>query len=217
MAGKRIPASRRKASILAAARLVFSRNGYEAAKTREVAAQAGVSEALIFRHFPTKLALYRAVLRQIIREQDQNFAEYSPSRPDAAGIIGGIASYFRHAVILAHDERQRGNRMLLASLAGDGTYSRLVYRRARRMIDRSVDRAMAQAKDDGYIVGELLPVGNTSMFIEHVGTMMGALVSTLEADAPYSVSGEDLVRQAVWFCCRGLGFRDDVIARHIDA
>ena len=52
----------RRNQLLEAALEVFSRKGVEGATTKEVAAAAGVTEAIIFRHFPTKQALYTAVL-----------------------------------------------------------------------------------------------------------------------------------------------------------
>jgi TetR/AcrR family transcriptional regulator len=52
----------RRNQLIEAALEVFSRKGFEGTTTKEVAALAGVTEAIIFRHFPTKQALYTAVL-----------------------------------------------------------------------------------------------------------------------------------------------------------
>jgi AcrR family transcriptional regulator len=51
-----------RAAILAAARNVFSRCGFEGASTREVAEVASVNNAMIYYHFKDKGELYRAVL-----------------------------------------------------------------------------------------------------------------------------------------------------------
>ncbi|HSW64586.1 MAG TPA: TetR/AcrR family transcriptional regulator [Dissulfurispiraceae bacterium] len=58
------PASREatRLRILEAALRLFSRNGYLGATTREMAREAGVSEMTLFRHFPSKEALFEAVL-----------------------------------------------------------------------------------------------------------------------------------------------------------
>ena len=48
--------------ILAAAREVFARKGSRGTTTREVADQANVNEATLFRHFGTKVALLQAML-----------------------------------------------------------------------------------------------------------------------------------------------------------
>lgn len=49
-------------AILAAARRVFARKGYDGTSTREVALAAGVNNAMIYYHFKDKQQLYRAVL-----------------------------------------------------------------------------------------------------------------------------------------------------------
>jgi TetR/AcrR family transcriptional regulator len=55
-------AADRRAQLIDVALDVFSRQGFRGATTKKIAAQAGVTEALIFRHFPSKGALYTAVL-----------------------------------------------------------------------------------------------------------------------------------------------------------
>src|SRR3954463_10432311 len=57
-----MPASDLRSQILDIALNVFSRKGFNGATTKEIAAAAGVTEAIIFRHFPSKQALYTAVL-----------------------------------------------------------------------------------------------------------------------------------------------------------
>jgi TetR/AcrR family transcriptional regulator len=59
---KRLHAVDRRKLVLEAALSVFAKKGYAGATTREIAAAAGVTEAIIFRHFPNKQDLFRAVL-----------------------------------------------------------------------------------------------------------------------------------------------------------
>jgi len=63
--GPRLTATDRRSQILAAAMELFSERGFHGARTRELARRAGVSEALLFRHFPTKEALIRAILENV--------------------------------------------------------------------------------------------------------------------------------------------------------
>lgn len=58
----RLPASERKAQILRTATELFAQQGYEGTKTSLIAREAGVNEAIIFRHFNSKEDLYWAVL-----------------------------------------------------------------------------------------------------------------------------------------------------------
>ena len=55
-------AADRQRQLLDAALAVFSRKGFKGSTTKEIAAEAGVAEAVIFQHFPSKEALYNAVL-----------------------------------------------------------------------------------------------------------------------------------------------------------
>ena len=52
----------RREQILTTAVNLFSRNGFRGTTTKEIARAAGVSEAMVFRHFATKEALYGAIL-----------------------------------------------------------------------------------------------------------------------------------------------------------
>lgn len=54
----------RKAEIIASAASLFAEKGFNGTKTREIAARAGVSEALIFKYFPSKEDLYGAILAE---------------------------------------------------------------------------------------------------------------------------------------------------------
>ena len=58
----RLPAPDRRRQLLEAALDLFARKGFDGTTTKEIAAAAGVTEAIIFRHFPNKHALYSAVL-----------------------------------------------------------------------------------------------------------------------------------------------------------
>jgi len=58
----RLSAEQRKEAILEAALNVFARKGYNGARTKEIAQEAGISETLVFRHFGSKENLYREAL-----------------------------------------------------------------------------------------------------------------------------------------------------------
>jgi len=61
----RADARRNRAAILAAAEAVFAEAG-PAASTEQVAARAGVAIGTVFRHFPTKDALLRAMMKDLL-------------------------------------------------------------------------------------------------------------------------------------------------------
>src|SRR4051812_5134592 len=64
----------RRAQILAAAVPVFARHGFREASLDDIAAQAGITRAIVYRHFDSKEELYRAILddaRVAIRDELQ--------------------------------------------------------------------------------------------------------------------------------------------------
>ncbi|MCA1613753.1 MAG: TetR/AcrR family transcriptional regulator [Acidobacteria bacterium] len=61
-AGGRMAGEDRRQQILGVAMGLFSRHGFRGTTTKEIASAAGVSEAMVFRHFATKQELYSAIL-----------------------------------------------------------------------------------------------------------------------------------------------------------
>ena len=61
---KKASAQERQAGIIATAASLFAARGFTGTTTREIAKAAGCSEALVFKHFPTKRALYAAILAE---------------------------------------------------------------------------------------------------------------------------------------------------------
>lgn len=58
----RMPAEERRLQILRVAVSLFSQRGFVGTTTKEIAQAAGVSEAMVFRHFANKQELYSAIL-----------------------------------------------------------------------------------------------------------------------------------------------------------
>ena len=215
MARTRIPGTERRDQIVAAARRVFSRHGYDGAKTLQIAREAKISEALVYRHFPSKLSLYRAVLRQVFLEQDERWQEQGIQSDGSLGLAEAIHTFIAASVADSRDpERLDTQRMTLASLSGDGSYASLIYRRSHRRNGAKMEAAYAKARADGGLLGEQLDVPAAALFVEHVGTMIAAIGGLPPAAQPYGTQGDDLVRQATWFCLRGIGMTEPVIAEY---
>jgi TetR/AcrR family transcriptional regulator len=115
----RLAAGDRRLQLVEAALDVFSRKGYGGTTTKEIAAVAGVTEAIIFRHFPTKHDLYNAVLA---RDQESGviaecIAEMTVcmERNDDEGLLRSLMTH----VLEGHRLDPRGHRvMLFAALEG---------------------------------------------------------------------------------------------------
>jgi len=67
---RRMSAAERRRHLIAAALRLFATRGFSGTTTRAIAEAGGVSEAIIFRHFSGKEALYEAILREKARQDD---------------------------------------------------------------------------------------------------------------------------------------------------
>jgi len=110
--GSRSEATR--TAILQAALRVFSKVGFDAASTRQIATAADAHHALLRYHFENKEALWRAAIAFMFAQQAQELTElYGPERVDASTVEGMkemVRRYIRycaahpeHAQILVHE------------------------------------------------------------------------------------------------------------------
>jgi AcrR family transcriptional regulator len=217
MARTRLAGVDRRASIIKAAQTVFAEHGYDGAKTQQIAAAAQVSEALIYRHFPSKTALYRAVLRSLIEEQDRIIAHVGAPPPSAQGLIETLHAHFSNSIRGDDAPNAEGIRVLLASLAGDSGFARLVYRRAQRLTWRSLEAALTAAVAAGEARDIGLAPRNAISFITHVSSMLQSSRMGVRPAMVYAGSPECVVRQAVWFCALGIGLTEEALRRYYPA
>ena len=71
----RLRKAERKRQLLGHAKQLFVTLGYQATTTEKIAAAAGVSEPVLYRHFENKKALFLEVLREIRAATLQRFRE----------------------------------------------------------------------------------------------------------------------------------------------
>lgn len=99
---KRLSGAERREHILDTSMRVFAERGFSATKTKDLAIAAGVSEALIFKLFPDKEHLYRALIERKIQHAETMLPlqDLASSNAPPARFFGRIAD-----VILEHVER----------------------------------------------------------------------------------------------------------------
>lgn len=102
---RRLPRAQRREQILDAATRAFARSGYVATGLDDVAAEAGVTLVLLYRHFDSKADLYRAVLDRAcarleatVGSGDYDEGSIPALLRAAAEDPDGFRLLFRHAV-----------------------------------------------------------------------------------------------------------------------
>jgi len=91
----RLPAAERRQQILAVALRVFAKSGYVQASTAEIAAQAGISEPTIYRHFENKQALYLAVLEHTTSEFVGAWRQIAEAAPDPLTALSRMSTWYQ--------------------------------------------------------------------------------------------------------------------------
>jgi len=98
-----------KSKLLGAARTAFAERGYQAAKTSEIAKDAGVAEGTLFNYFPTKAELFLAAM--LPRREPESIRELKAGQPVAAkppAAEAPSASRWAEAAVAIIDANLRG-------------------------------------------------------------------------------------------------------------
>jgi AcrR family transcriptional regulator len=99
-----MPRAERRGQILDAATRAFARTGFAATGLDDIAAEAGVTHGILYRHFASKTDLYRAVLDAVVSRladklgtDDYNEDTIAVLLAAAADDADGFRLLFRHA------------------------------------------------------------------------------------------------------------------------
>ena len=208
----------RRAAIIKAVRRTFAEKGFDGTTTRELADAAGVSEALLFKHFPHKEALYAAMQESCCDEQSAGAVErLNALEPSASTLVLLVHFLVSHVLTgCASDEGDQTipTRLMLRSLAEDGDFARTWLRQLASCWIPKVEESLRAAVAAGEAVdGPVLP-GLGGWFTHHLAAM---LTTHLMHDKPvvdYGVPCERLTEQTVWFALRGMGLKEQAIRRY---
>src|ERR1700757_32615 len=218
MAINRLDGDERRKAIVAAAVPLFARRGFAGTTTRELAEAAGISEALLFRHFPSKKHLYGEIL-QLGCEGDPALERLAALEPSTATLVHMITFMVRYFLLGGVDRAELDTRLrlLLHSFLEDGEYARelfdTIFERVHPLFVASIEAATAA----GDLKPEPIASANRFWFGHHVAAMVGFVFLPGRAAIPYQGPIAALVEEASWFILRGMGMKDAAIAAVLDA
>lgn len=213
MAAMRLDSEERRRAIVAAAVPLFARKGFAGATTREIAEAARVSEALLYKHFPSKMELYGEILR-LGCEGDPALEELAGLAPSTASLVHMIrfmVSYFVLGDAGGRGELDARLRLVLHSCLEDGTYARELFERIFERVHPLFAASVEAAAAAGDLVRVPIASANRFWFAQHVAAMMAFFFLPGQACVPYAGSRAALVGEASRFILRGLGLKDAAI------
>jgi AcrR family transcriptional regulator len=182
-----------------------------------VAAAAAISEGLLFKHFPSKAALYAEILAEEC-EADPDLAHLlgqGPSTATLVELIKGMVGHFMRISDGSDEQESQRLRLMTTSHLDDGEFARLLYDKVGVLIGpvftASLESAVA-AGDASRIGSEPL---NLFWFAHHT-VLMSALARLPAVPCLTYGNAADLERQLCQFILRGIGLNEAAIASHLD-
>ncbi len=211
----RMTSDLRRQLILSAAKRCFARHGFAGTTTKSVAAAASISEGLLFKHFPSKAALYAEILSEEC-EADPDLMHLLALEPSTATLVELVRSMVDHFMqITADEEEAQRLRLMTTSHLDDGEFARLLFGKVGELIGpvftSSLERAVA--------AGEASRIGNQPLnlfWFAHHTVMMAALTKLPAVPCLIYGNAADLDRQLCEFILRGIGLNEAAIASHLD-
>jgi len=209
----KISGEARRAAIIRTARRVFVDKGFNGTTTRELAQAAGVSEALLFKHFPSKEALYSAILRASFEHEGLKIIErFRSLRPSTSALVFLVQDLISHILGGQPDEGGRTFfRLIVRSLMDEGDLTRLAIQGGPLHWVRKVAECIEAAKAAGDMLDTSIRPNLGGWFVHQLIT--GIMIHSLPGESviDYGVPREELVKQVIRFCLLGMGLKEEAI------
>ncbi len=211
----RLPSRERRQAIVTAVQGAFADKGFDGTTTRELARAAGVSEALIYKHFPSKESLYAAMLEACADgPMAAEFTRVLALPPSTSTLVVLVHFLTSHFVLREDLQKTTMHRLALRSLLEDAEFVRLGAKQFGASWVRKVEACIAAAVKAGDLKATPVRRDLRAWFVHHLAF---ALMLHLHPKIPavdYGISRSTLVIQAVWFLLRGMGLEEAAIRRH---
>lgn len=214
----RLTGEERKQAIALAAVPLFSTRGFTGTTTRELAAAAGVSEALLYRHFPGKESIYQYIQDQICQNNNRIGDYLTALSPSTESLVKMVYLLYRILFPLEskHSLGDAIPRMIAQSLMEDGEFTRSFHEsRFARMLPLLADSAEA-ARESGDLITGPLSHEERQWFPHHLAVALRLSHLPAAEVFDYGSPADQRFEQALWFSLRGLGLTDQALDQYLD-
>lgn len=213
----RLTAEARKQEIIRAARPLFAEHGFKGTSVRRIAEAAKVSEALLYKHFPHKEALYQELFKYSLRQIDIVMKRLKDLKAGSETIV--IMVYAVYLLILIEmpgraAEQRSFERLLFHSLLDDAGFARALFRVYHDKYMDIFTESLVIAIRQGDVVTMPVSDENRVWFAHHLA--MGLDLCFLTGSSAYGcrLTRDELVNEGVIYSLRGMGMTDEAIRRY---
>jgi AcrR family transcriptional regulator len=217
MSTLRMTSDLRRQLILSAAKRCFARHGFAGTTTKSVAAAASISEGLLFKHFPSKSALYAEILSEECEADPElhRLLGLEPSTETLVTLIRGMVHHFSELSEAPDQEEAQRLRLMMTSHLDDGEFARLIYQKIGDLIGSMFTASLERAVE----AGDAARIGRQPMnlfWFAHHTVLMVALAQLPSIPCLTYGNPAELERQVCEFILRGIGLNEAVIASQLD-
>ena len=207
----------RRQLILSAAKRCFARNGFAGTTTKSVAAAAAISEGLLFKHFPTKSALYAEILAEECEADPalHRLLGLEPSTETLVVLIREMVRHFQQVADAPDQQEAQRLRLMITSHLDDGEFARLIYKKIGNLIGPVFTTSLARAVK----AGDASRIGHEPLnlfWFAHHAVLMATLARLPPVPSLSYGDAADFERQLCEFILRGIGLNETAIASHLD-
>jgi AcrR family transcriptional regulator len=215
MTQQRLKGEERCEAIRQAMREVFAEKGFEGTTTRELAKAAGVSEALLYRHFPSKQAMYEAMTETCLGERfEAEYKQILSLEPSANTLVHFIHFLISQSLFESRKERRATETLVIRSLLSDGEFVRVMFKKRGYSLQNMIRECLLAARKAGE-AHEGVPVVELAGYLAKALSMgMGLLTAPQPPLLDVKLSREQMTESCVWFVLLGLGLKPEAIKRY---
>ena len=203
-AARRAPEEVRRL-LLESARSLFAAKGYAGASTRDIAVKAGVSEALLFRHFGTKAKLFERAILDPINTFIHEYVEQWQARTAADHTPEGISFAYVDGFYRLLSE----NRELVLALVTAQAYESIKELNEASPLSRLMDELEQVAGREAELRGYEFDVHIATRLVAGMVMSMALLDEWLFPTGKRRPSRQRIVNEMVAFMVHGLAHRHE--------
>jgi TetR/AcrR family transcriptional regulator, transcriptional repressor of aconitase len=216
MIAPRLSRDSRRQQILDSALPLFARHGFASTTTKSIADAAGISEALLFKHFPTKSAVYAAMLTDIC-EADPGLLRLRALPPSTGTLVVFVRGMVNWFITAGHSGQEPNEklRLTLYSHLEDGEFAQILFDKIEHLIAPIFTDSLAMAIAAGDAKPSEASPRDLFWLAHHTLCMLAATQLPQVPALDYPPVAQ-LEREACDFILRGIGLSDAAIAAHAD-
>ncbi len=199
---------------------LFARVGFKGVTTKMLAQEAGVSEALLYQHFPSKEAIYAEVQDFVCKPNERLVGDVAALEPGTSKFIHLIVLMLKFIV----DRPKHAGagvqtlfpRIMINSVLEDGVFARMHMDRYLSQILVPMKEAFEVSRAKGELLDEAMPDDLRFWLCQHTIVALNLFALSGQQLVDYKCGHADLLQAACRYMLRGIGITDAAMKKYFD-